>query len=270
MIPSVVLPTARPWTTRQVVPLALAITLVLTAIAYPLSDGDTRDVISWAIVLLGSTLSVTHAWLSQGARTGLGVLALVLLVSIAFESLGLATGFPYGSWTYSSVLGPTLLGVPFLVPLAWLMMAWPSWLLAGRLARPVRPERRRPARIAWATGLFAAWDVVLDPQMVDAGYWTWAHPEPGLPGIDTVPLTNLAGWLLAGAVLMTLLDLLVQRTSTPPAIGDAAPLLAMAWMTLGGALAHAGWLGLPGSAAWGTGLGVAVLAVLAVQRSRQR
>jgi putative membrane protein len=106
--------------------------------------------------------------------------------------------------------------------------------------------------------------------MVQAGYWTWAHPEPGLPGIDTVPLTNLAGWLLAGAVLMGLLDLLVHRTAVPgaPRIGDAAPLLALAWMTLGGALAHAGWLGLPGSAAWGAGLAVPVLVALVVQHRR--
>ncbi|MGY2129338.1 carotenoid biosynthesis protein [Blastococcus sp. SYSU DS0617] len=255
---------------RRAAPLALAIALVGTAIAYPLTSGDTRNAVSWAIVLLGATLSVVHAWLSGGPRTGVGVLALVGVVAVAFESIGLATGFPYGSYTYSGTLGPTLLGVPFLVPLAWLMMAWPSWLLAVRLARPVRAARRRPARIAWAAALFAAWDVVLDPQMVDAGYWTWADPDPGLPGIDTVPLTNLAGWLLAGAVLMTLLDVLVERTAAPPAVGDAAPLLAMAWMTLGGALAHAGWLGLPGSAAWGAVLGAAVLVVLAVQRSRHR
>ena len=65
---------------------------------------------------------------------------------------------------------------------------------------------------------------------------------------------------------MALLDLLVARTSVPgaPRIGDAAPLLALAWMTLGGALAHAGWLGLPGSAAWGAALAVPVLVVLVV------
>jgi len=270
VIPSVAaLPVPRPRTARRLVPLALAVALLGTAIAYPLADGDTRNAVSWAIVLLGATLSVVHASLSRGLRTGVGVLVLVGVVAVVFESVGLSTGFPYGSYTYSDSLGPTLLGVPFLVPLAWLMMAWPSWLLAGRLARPVRAERRRAARIAWAGVVFAAWDVVLDPQMVDAGYWTWAHPEPGLPGIDTVPLTNLAGWLLAGVVLMTLLDLLVERTATPPAVGDAAPLLALAWMTLGGALAHAGWLGLPGSAAWGAGLGAAVLAVLAVQHARQ-
>jgi putative membrane protein len=106
--------------------------------------------------------------------------------------------------------------------------------------------------------------------MVQAGYWTWTHPRPGLPGIDTVPLTNLAGWLLAGLVLMTLLDLLVARTSVPdaPRIGSAAPLLALGWMTLGGALAHAGWLGLPGSAAWGAALFLPLLAVLLVRYRR--
>jgi uncharacterized membrane protein len=248
-------------------PLLLAAALVLTAIAYPLTSGGSRDAVSWAIVTLGATLSVAHAGLARGVRTGLGVLLLVVVTAVAFEAVGLATGVPYGRYSYSDALGPTLFGVPFLVPLAWLMMAWPSWVLADRLARPVRPRRRPLVRVAVAAGIFAAWDVVLDPQMVQAGYWTWAHPEPGLPGIDTVPLTNLAGWLLAGAVLMALLDRLVARTSAPdsPRIGDAGPLLALGWMTLGGALAHAGWLGLPGSAAWGAALSVPVLAALLAQ-----
>ena len=254
----------------QGLPLALAAALVLTAIAYPLTDGGARTAVSWAIVLLGAALSIAHASLSRGLRTGLGVLGLVAVAAIVFEAVGLATGFPYGSYDYSDDLGPTLVGVPFLVPLAWLMMAWPSLLLGSRLTRGARPEWRRPARVAAAAAVFAAWDVVLDPQMVQAGYWTWAHPSPGLPGIDTVPLTNLAGWLLAGLVLMSLLDLLVARTALPPRTGDGAPLAALAWMTLGGELAHAGWLDLPGSAAWGVALAVPALAVLAVQEARAR
>ena len=251
--------------TPAAVPLVLALLLIATAIAYPLTSGGARDAVSWTIVGLGSALSLVHAGISRGRRTALGLLLLVGGTAVAFEAVGLATGFPYGEYRYSDALGPTLLGVPFLVPLAWLMMAWPSFLLAEHLAR------RRPVRIAVAAAVFAAWDVVLDPQMVQAGYWTWTHPQPGLPGIDTVPLTNLAGWLLAGAVLMTALDLLVARTQAAgsPRIGPAAPLLALAWMTLGGALAHAGWLGLPGSAAWGVALAVPVLGALALQRWRR-
>jgi putative membrane protein len=253
-------------TRRDAVPLALAGALVLVAIAYPLTSGAARDTVSWTIVLLGAALSVAHAWLSRGRRTGLGVLAVVAVTAVCFEAVGLASGFPYGSYRYSPTLGPTLLGVPFLVPLAWLMMAWPSWLLARRLTDG---QRSRAARVAVGAGLFAAWDVVLDPQMVQAGYWTWRTPSPGLPGIPTVPLTNLAGWLIAGLVLMALLDVLVTRAAGPVRLPDTAPLIALAWMTLGGALAHAGWLGLPGSAAWGATLAAPVVVALAV-RSRRR
>jgi putative membrane protein len=247
--------------------MALAVLLVLTAIGYPLTSGSSRDVVSWTIVVLGAGLSVVHAGLSRGTRVGLGVFLLVTATAVAFEAVGLATGFPYGRYAYSAALGSTLLGVPFLVPLAWLMMAWPSWILADRLTRQLRSGLRAVLRVLVAASVFAGWDVVLDPQMVQAGYWTWAHPSPGLPGIPTVPLTNIAGWLLAGGVVMAVLDRIVARTSVPdaPRVGDAGPLLAIGWMTLGGALAQAGWLGLPGSAAWGAGLAVLVLVVLAVQ-----
>ncbi len=268
------LPRALPW--------ALAVAVVLTAITYPLTEGAARDTVTWSIVLLGAAVSITSAALSRGWRTGLGVLAGVTVVAVLLEALGLSTGFPYGEYRYSDELGPTLLGVPFLVPLAWLMMAWPSWVLAARVTARVRPRRRSVARVLGAAYLFAAWDVVLDPQLVQAGYWSWGHPRPGLPGIDTVPLTNLGGWLLAGLVLMPLLDRLVARTASrppgpagpagrgAPAPGDGPPLLVLGWMTLGGSLAHAGWLGLPGSAAWGAVLSVPVLVVLAMSRRPER
>jgi uncharacterized membrane protein len=251
---------------RPLLPLALSMLLVLTAIAYPLTSGSARDSVTWTLVLLGAAVSVTHAGLSRGVRLGAGVLVLVALTAVAFEAVGLATGIPYGRYEYSAALGPTLVGVPFLVPLAWLMMAWPSWVLAERLTR------RSPVRVLVAAAVFAAWDVVLDPQLVRAGYWTWADPSPGLPGIPTVPLTNLVGWLLAGAVLMTLLHVLVVRASVPdaPRIGDAAPLLTIAWMTLGGSLAQAGWLGLPGSAAWGLVLAAPVVVALVVRHRSGR
>ena len=51
---------------------------------------------------------------------------------------------------------------------------------------------------------------------------------------------------------MALLDLLSPGLGRRcPADGDAAPLLALAWTTLVGALAHAGFLGLPARRAWG-------------------
>jgi putative membrane protein len=39
-------------------------------------------------------------------------------------------------------------------------------------------------------------------------------------------------------------------------------------MTVGGSLAEAGWLGLPGAAAWGVGLAVPIVVALVVRRVR--
>ena len=115
----------------------------------------------------------------------------------AAEAVGVATGVPFGQYAYAGTLGPQLLGVPLLVPLAWTMMAYPA-LLAAPAARAgaAAPGGRR-----WRCsggGTLAAWDLFLDPQMVAAGHWTWAHPAPSLPGVPDVPLTNSAGWLLVG------------------------------------------------------------------------
>ncbi len=63
-VPAARRPAAPPAVLRHL-PLALAVVLVLTAIAYPLASGTGRDVVSWAIVLLGSALSVAHATASR-------------------------------------------------------------------------------------------------------------------------------------------------------------------------------------------------------------
>ncbi len=54
------------------IPVALAVLLVLTAIAYPLASGGGRDAVSWAIVLLGSALSVAHATAQPRPAHGAG------------------------------------------------------------------------------------------------------------------------------------------------------------------------------------------------------
>ena len=118
------------------------------------------------------------------------------------EAVGVHTGFPFGSYAYTGTLGPQLLGVPLVVPLAWVMMAWPALVVGPHAgSSPGRRSRRSAARA------LASWDVFLDPQMVDAGHWRWAVPDPGLPLVPGVPLTNYAGWLLvAVAIMIALLD----------------------------------------------------------------
>ena len=123
------------------------------------------------------------------------------------EAVGVRYGVPFGEYDYTGTLGVELLGVPLLVPLAWVMMSWPAAVVARRLVGPRRPV----LRVAVAAYALTAWDLFLDPQMVDAGHWAWASPTPALPGVEGIPLTNFAGWLLVSALVCAGLDRVVGR-----------------------------------------------------------
>jgi putative membrane protein len=220
-------------------------TLVAAAIAvqivYPLMPESWRTTVTVTSVVVFFIAAVADATRVHG------VLGAVLLMAIAgggglfAEAVGVATGWPFGGYAYTGTLGPELLGVPLVVPLAWAMMAWPALVVARTLAK------RGAAVVAVGALALTAWDVFLDPQMVAAGHWAWLDPHPGLPLIPGVPLTNYAGWLLVSALLMALLHATMPREGGPS--GPAATLYL--WVYASSVMGHAVFFGLPGSAVTG-------------------
>ena len=126
-------------------------------------------------------------------RTGL-FFATAAVVSYLLEEIGVRTGLVYGPYHYSDMLGPKLGHVPVLIPLAWFMMIYPSWVTARALLRGVDTQRASgmTALAVVAAMVMTAWDTVMDPGMSAAGNWVW---EQGGPYFG-VPLRNYAGWLL--------------------------------------------------------------------------
>jgi uncharacterized membrane protein len=241
---------------------ALAGAVVLAQIAYPLTPvGTARDRLTVATVLLFAAASVLHAATSRGARAAVALVVVAGGGGLLAEAVGVATGVPFGSYSYAGTLGPTALGVPVVIPLAWLMMAWPAYLVGVRLGRGRLGRRRLGpgplARVAIAAAALASWDLFLDPQMVDAGHWHWSDPSPALPGVPTVPLTNYAGWALVALVLMALLDRTVR---TGPSTVDTVPYALCLWTYASSVLALAAFFGLPAAALWG-GIGMGAVAL---------
>ncbi|MFN2535253.1 MAG: carotenoid biosynthesis protein, partial [Pseudonocardiaceae bacterium] len=185
------------------------------------------------------------------------------LGGFAVEAVGVATGFPFGTYDYSGQLGPKLLGVPLIIPLAWTWMAWPGWLAAVRLARGT------PARIVLAAAGLAAWDLFLDPQMVAEGYWTWRAPTPALPGVPGVPIGNYLGWFGFALALMAVLAVAAGARASIPKAQDCPILVLWLWTYASCVLAHAVFLGLPWSALWGGVIMGAVVLPLAARRGRR-
>ena len=95
---------------------------------------------------------------------------------------------------YTAALGPKFLGlVPYLIPVAWFMMSYPSFVIADRLVPSQWKRWQRILAVAAVGGLvMTAWDLIMDPLMVAGGNWVW-----GVKGAYFgIPLQNYWGWWL--------------------------------------------------------------------------
>jgi len=131
---------------------------------------------------------LVYAWRRYG-RSSLVLFVVAFAFGVAIEWLGERTGVPFGAYTYTAP-GPAVLGVPLLVPLGW-------WAFA-MIAIAVAPRGRA---LVVAPLALVAWDLGLDPLMVDQGFWTFAADA----AYYGVPVSNFLGWWLAGVMLVAML-----------------------------------------------------------------
>ena len=249
---------SRPGAAARALPWLLAAATIGLEIAYPLVDGVWLDRVTIATVVAFAAACVVHALVHRGPAWALGLVVITAGGGLVAEAVGVRTGLPFGDYSYAGTLGREVLDVPVIVPLAWTMMAYPVLLAARRLAR----GRRVLVVPLGAFGL-TAWDVCLDPQMVGDGHWTWADPTPALPGVPGIPLTNFAGWLAVGTVMMLVLAVALPRDRAHRQVAEGVPALLLGWTWLGYVLGNVFWFGSGSVALVGGGLlGLLVLPYL--------
>jgi bisanhydrobacterioruberin hydratase len=197
---------------------ALAPAAALFAVRFPdVSGASIGSYVSTFLIALPSTVALFQ-YLGP-RRATLSLLALSLF-AYAIESLGVATGFPYGRFFYGDALGPTVAGLaPFLLPLSY------APLVVGAVAA-AWGSRSRLLHVTRAALLLVWMDVILDPGATSLGFWVW--PEGGV--YYGVPPSNFAGWLLSGTLAATLLLATGRWSEAPtPALLDSATISTAFW-----------------------------------------
>lgn len=159
--------------------------------------------------------SGVHAGVRFRWPVGLLMFLATAVITWSFEQVGVATGAIYGPYHYSGMLGPKLGAVPLLIPLAWFMMMYPSYLITtlivdGRILPQRTDLTRLLTRALVAAMVMTAWDAVIDPGMSKAGLWIW---EQG-GSYFGVPRQNFVGWLATTFVVYTAFGL-IQRWFRP-------------------------------------------------------
>jgi uncharacterized membrane protein len=182
--------------------------------------------------------AVLHCAVFEGwKRTGVFFL-ISALVSYTMEEIGVRTGTIYGPYHYSDMLGAKLGHVPILIPLAWFMMIYPSWMVArwmvarGSLhGRSAHSLSNITALAVIAAFVMTAWDTVMDPGMAAAGNWVW---EQGGPYFG-VPLRNYFGWMLTTFFVYWIAGFAwrgVKRTGSATPSFEALPVIVYAFFAL--------------------------------------
>jgi len=171
--------------------------------------------VAWVTLLLGVSFSEGWRWLEGlfwflAAATSLFglarrlpgqnlIMATTLITAISFTIIVVAekTRVPFGPRVYTDALGGRIFGVPWPMPLLWLVVVVNSRGVARLI---LRPWRKTTYYGFWVIGLASLLAVLFDAGLEPFAtrsrhYWSW-QANINVPGWYSAPWVNFLGWFV--------------------------------------------------------------------------
>ncbi len=163
-----------------------------------------------------AVLALVHGSILYGVRGMAAFAALCLGVGAACESLSLRTGFPFGHYYFTGVMGPKILQVPILLVLAYLGIGYCSWVL-GVLILGYRNRALAGSGVVavplLAAFIMLAWDLSMEAiwSTLDRA-WIWRDGG----SFYGVPVSNFLGWYFTAFLFYQAFALYCRETPLKP------------------------------------------------------
>ena len=179
----------------------LEIAIVVAFVGYLLAHGRSLAVASEQpslalIALVFTGFGLLHAIHMLGWKRALVFFGTCVVLSWIAEEHSIRSG-NVGDYYYTDALGPKLGAVPYVIPLTWFLMMYPSYVIANlAVSRRAAFARCSVPFAIWLSALTAvvmtAWDLALDPYMTQVvKAWVWVDGGPYFG----VPYANYYGWV---------------------------------------------------------------------------
>jgi uncharacterized membrane protein len=172
--------------------------------------------VAWVTLLLGISFAKEWRWLEGifwllAAVTSLlglarrlpeqnlfAAAALVAAISFTIGVVAEKTRVPFGPRVYTDALGGKILGVPWPMPLIWLVVIVNGRGVARLILRPWRKTTYYGFWVIGLAGLLAVlFDAGLEPFATRARhYWFW-ETHVNVPGWYSAPWVNFLGWFVS-------------------------------------------------------------------------
>ena len=104
------------------------------------------------------------------------------------EILGVRTGAIFGEYYYGSALGPKVGGVPPLIGLLWVMLAYCSGIISQNLSSSFW------VRVISGAILVVILDFMIEPVAIEQDFWYWVG--------NKIPAQNYFAWLVISIGIM--------------------------------------------------------------------
>lgn len=170
-------------------------------------------------LIIGIIAAVTILYWNAPAQRKIWLVVAAIAIGMIAEIIGVQTGLFFGEYSYGSILGLKLFGVPVLIGITWALVTVSAWQIVSY------SSFGKVANIILASCLVVVFDLVLEQYATAFGLWSWAN--------GTIPLKNYLTWFVVAALLFTLYSLFSKQEK--PSIYGAAILPAITvffWLML--------------------------------------
>lgn len=182
--------------------------------------------------------SIRQLYNTLDLRKATTTVILLSLFAYAFEGQALITGWPYGEFHYTPIVGPLFFDfIPVLLPVSWVPLALGSFAVGTQATELLlrnsigtHTKKGRLLVVILGTSSIVATDLVLDPVAAKLGFWVWQDTA----GFYGVPWSNFVGWGLSGAIAIILLQTLCTywRAVVPYSLASSLRVFVALWSFL--------------------------------------
>lgn len=163
---------------------------------------ETFAKISWLNLLISFLLVLLfHQRFSVGS---VFALLFAFTLGMAVEAVGVATGFPFGTYTYSPLFGLSVLKVPLIIGINWALLSYCTAHVVKKISGKVW------LRVFTASLAMMLLDLLLEPFAIRHGFWVWDAVFP--------PIQNFASWFAISLPIQWLMSKYVKESTNPLAI----------------------------------------------------
>ena len=160
--------------------------------------------------------SLFHAWYLIGWKKTLIFFVITAGISWGYEHVGVETSLIYGQYHYTDYLGEKLGHVPIIIPLAWFMMIYPSYIIANMIfsGKAISVQNKFSKIIVLAllsAVIMTAWDFVIDPYLSGPTIEAWVWEKGG--AYFDIPIHNFFGWILTTFTIYLLYRIFETKTN---------------------------------------------------------